>query len=185
MAKTLKREYPRRLELGDETLQLCRLGADDKESLLTLARSLGEEDLMFLRFDITDPEVVDQMIDDQKTDRRVTVLAMSGNQLVSYGSVSRQQMSWTRHLGEIRVIVGPSYRGRGLGAKMAKELFEISNQLGLRKVVARMPLRQEAARRLFERLGFAAEALLPDWVMDRSGRTHDLLIMGHDVTSLS
>jgi L-amino acid N-acyltransferase YncA len=180
----LAKRYPRRFKLGEETLELRRLAPAHLDALLVFTRGLSEEDLMFLRFDMTRKEVAQQVIADQARDQRVTVLAFAGDEVVGYGSLSREPMSWTRHLGEIRVIAGTRHRGLGLGAKLAEEVFEISRQLGLRKIVARMPLRQEGARRLFERLGFAAEALLPDWVVDRSGRTHDLLIMGHDVTSL-
>jgi hypothetical protein len=38
---------------------------------------------------------------------------------------------------------------------------------------------------VFEKLCFRAEALLTDYVMDRNGRTHDLIVMSHDVTGLT
>jgi hypothetical protein len=38
---------------------------------------------------------------------------------------------------------------------------------------------------MFERLGFTAEALLADWVIYRSGKTRDLVVMSHDVTALT
>ena len=40
---------------------------------------------------------------------------------------------------------------------------------------------QWSARRLFEGLGFEMEALLADWVIDREGRTQDLVLMSYDV----
>jgi RimJ/RimL family protein N-acetyltransferase len=104
---------------------------------------------------------------------------------VGYGTLHRDAMSWTRHLGEIRVIVGSEYRGSGLGGLLTREIFELARELGLSKVVARMPLRQEGARRMFEKLGFHAEALLADWVIDRDDRTQDLVIMSYDVTGLT
>ena len=39
----------------------------------------------------------------------------------------------------------------------------------------------KSARALFERLGFHVEALLPDWVEDREGRCHHLLLMAHNL----
>lgn len=184
-SRKLGRKYPKKIQLGEESLALRRLTEQDRTGLLDFARALGEDDLMFLRFDITREEVIDRIVADQANDQRFTIVATSTDGIVGYGSLSREPMSWTRHLGEIRVIVGTRYRGAGLGAVLGEEVFEISRLLRLRKVVARMPLRQEGARKLFERLGFAAEALLPDWVVDRGGQTHDLLIMGHDVSSLS
>ncbi len=90
-----------------------------------------------------------------------------------------------RHLGEVRIIVGGRLRGEGLGSLLVQELFAVGQDLGLTKIVARMVREQNGARRMFEKLGFAAEALLTDWVTDRSGKTRDLVIMSYDVTSLT
>jgi len=57
--------------------------------------------------------------------------------------------------------------------------------MGLTKIVAQMAREQDGARRMFQRLGFTAEALLADWIQDRDGRPHDLVLMSHDVTSLT
>jgi RimJ/RimL family protein N-acetyltransferase len=40
---------------------------------------------------------------------------------------------------------------------------------------------QVAARAAFERLGFRVEAVLADWVEDRSGHLRDMLIMTYDL----
>jgi RimJ/RimL family protein N-acetyltransferase len=44
---------------------------------------------------------------------------------------------------------------------------------------------QKGAIAIFERLGFQPEALLQDFVIDRSGRTHDRVVMSHDVEGLT
>jgi hypothetical protein len=44
---------------------------------------------------------------------------------------------------------------------------------------------QRGARATFERLGFHPEALLADFVVDREGKTRDLLIMSHDVAGFT
>lgn len=181
----LTRTYPRSVELHGTTIELSRLGTKDKKDVLAFARSLSEDDLMFLRMDITRDDVVDDWIASQLNDLRVTILARIDGKLVGYGGLNREPLSWTRHLGEIRVIVSAQSRGRGLGALLTSEIFRVASDLGLSKIIARMPLRQEGARRMFERQGFHAEALLADWVVDRAGKTHDLVIMSHDVTSLS
>jgi hypothetical protein len=54
--------------------------------------------------------------------------------------------------------------------------------LELRKITVQMVADHKSARALFERLGFHVEALLPDWVEDREGRCHDLLLMAHNLS---
>jgi RimJ/RimL family protein N-acetyltransferase len=57
--------------------------------------------------------------------------------------------------------------------------------VGMQKIVAQMAAAERGAIAVFEKLGFRAEALLTDYVMDRTGRTHDLIVMSHDVTGLT
>jgi len=181
------KRYPKYVELDETALELRRFLPEHRDAMLDFARSLGEEDLLFLRFDITKEPVVDQWLADEASGQRVTVVALEKGKkrILGYSSVSRQLLSWTRHLGEIRAIVNPEHRKIGLGATLTQEIFGISRELDLLKVIARMPLRQTGARRMFERIGFSAEALLADWVMDRDGQTHDLVVMSIDVTSLT
>ncbi|MEX2081405.1 MAG: GNAT family N-acetyltransferase, partial [Dehalococcoidia bacterium] len=114
--------------------------------------------------------------------RTLTVVALDGPRLLGYGSLHRTEASWTRHVGEIRLIVGGEGRGGGLGRVLASEIYSVATLLGLRKLSAQMTLDQAGARATFERLGFKPEALLADWVLDAQGRTRDLVIMAYDLT---
>jgi len=44
-----------------------------------------------------------------------------------------------------------------------------------------MVAEHKSARAMFERLGFRAQAFLPDWVEDQEGRGRDLLLMANDL----
>ena len=178
-------KLPRTIKLGGETVELRLLSAADRDGILEFARSLPEKDLTFLRIDITDPDVVDRWIDSVKRGARTTVLALIGGEIVGYGSLNRRELAWFRHLGEIRVIVGRGVRRLGLGGVLAHEVFSVARDSGLTKVIAQMAREQIGAQKMFEDIGFSAEALLSDWVIDREGTTHDLLIMSYDVTGFS
>ena len=108
-----------------------------------------------------------------------------GGPIGGYASIHHNQVLWNRHVGEIRVIVGPAYRRRGLGRRLTDEVFAIARDIGLRKITAQMTPDQKGARATFERLGFRPEALLADYVVDRDGKTRDLLIMSHDVAGFT
>jgi len=178
--------YPREVKIGDDrTVTLRLMGRSDRESMVDFARTLPADDLLFLRRDITDPEVIDGWIDNIEIGRSVTVLAERGGELVGYGSLNINIALWTRHVGEIRVLVSPDYRKFGLGRRLAHEIFAIARDLGLQKMLARMTPDQKGARATFERLGFRAEALLHDFVLDRDGKTRDLLIMSYDIAGLT
>ena len=181
-----KRIYPRTIHLDNgTTLTLRLIQSPDVDSLVAFARALPADDLLFLRMDITDPQVVQQWLTNTETGRSVTVLAETSAGIVGYGALHKSDVTWQRHVGEIRLQVGPSCRSQGLGRVLAGEMVAKARELGLRKIIAQMTPDQPGARATFERLGFRPEALLHDLVIDRSDRTRDLLVMAYDVTGLT
>lgn len=181
----VKRAYPRQAAIDGLEITLRLMEPSDRDELLAFARSLPDHDLLFLRIDITDPRVVDEWVENMKKGRVITILAESEGKLVGYALLHRDEVSWQRHVGEIRVMLKPELRGFGLGKVMANEVFSIAKDLGLQKIMVQMTTDQRGARGMVEALGFRPEALLADFVIGRDGRTYDLLIMSYDVTGFS
>jgi L-amino acid N-acyltransferase YncA len=174
--------YPKQVKLGDGTeVTIRRMEPGDQEKMLTFAARLPEEDLLFLRTDITDRQVVKQWADNLKNGQTVTLLAEVNGEIAAYASVHLEQARWTRRVGEIRVNGAQRFRGRGLGRRLTAEIFELARSLGLKKLTAMMTPDQGAARAAFERLGFRVEAVLADWVEDRNGHVRDMLVMTLDL----
>jgi RimJ/RimL family protein N-acetyltransferase len=181
-----ERTLPRRVTLQDNTsISLRLMDPGDADSVLAFARALPADDLLFLRIDITDPTVIEQWVAELGTGRTATVLALANGEVAGYASLHTNTVTWQRHLGEIRIQVGTRYRSLGLGRRLASEIFAVARDLGLLKITAQMTPDQKGAIATFERLGFQPEALLQDFVIDRSGRTRDLLIMSHDVAGFT
>ena len=169
------------VECGGRAYELRRLRPEDRDDIMALARALPEVDLQFLRSDLTDPDVVEGWIHDADAGSRFTTLAHYRDELVGYGSLNLRGLQWMSHLGEIRVMIAEEHRRCGLGHVLTERVFETAREMGLLKLVAQMTREQIGARRVFERLGFSPEALLTDWVIDRSGRTRDMMIMSYDL----
>ncbi len=188
MAEQIKtnRPYPIQVKLRDGRSAPIRvMQPADLDQIVEFAKQLPADDLLFLRTDITDRNVVKQWIDNIKNGHTITLLAEIDGELAAYASVHLDQARWTRRVGEIRIITSPRFRGTGLGKRLAAEVFDLARSLGLKKITAQMTTEQTAARAAFERLGFQVEAILSDWVEDRRGRSRDLLIMTHDVEGFS
>jgi len=182
----IQRPYPRTVTLEDDTtLNMRLMTPGDTNRIVAFARSLPEDDLLFLRTDITKAFVVMLWGQNIKAGLTVTVLAERNNEIAGYASMHNNEVTWQRHLGELRVQVGPPYRSKGLGRALAAEIFAIAHEMGLRKIVAHMTPDQQGAISTVKRLGFQQEALLHDFVIDRVGRTRDLIVMTCDVTSLT
>ncbi len=178
-----QRDYPRTIQLDTNTEVSLRLMTPaDTYRIVAFARSLPADDLLFLRMDITKLNVVAHWGQNVKEGSTMTVLAEVGSEIAGYVSLHHNEVTWQRHLGEIRIQVGPRYRSQGLGRALAGEIFTIARDLKLRKIVAQMTPDQKGAIATFERLGFRTEALLQDFVIDRTDRTRDLMVMTCDVT---
>ena len=178
--------YPRELKLPDgDEVSINLFTQDDKDAVLAFARSLPEEDLLFLRVDLTQEDVVDDWIANVESNNSTTIVAYSGDNLVGYATVHRSPARWTRRVGEIRVNVAASHRGKGLGRNLTAQIFDISRGLELRKLMANMTTDQHSAQAAFRRLGFVPEALLADYVEDRNGVSRALVIMSYDVDGLT
>ncbi|MHC4109221.1 MAG: GNAT family N-acetyltransferase [Planctomycetota bacterium] len=150
---------------------------EDVERSLRFFQALPPEDRRYLRIDATQREVVERRIHQVETGEVYRIVAVIGDDIVADGALEVSGQSWSRHLGEIRVIVAREYRGRRLGAMLIGELFRAAQQRGLEKVVARMAVAQTGARKIFERLGFRVDAVLTDHIKDSEGTLHDMIVM--------
>ena len=173
--------YPKTISLSGQEVEIRILGAEDRAPVLAFARALPEQDLLFLRLDITEPDIVDAWLANIGNGATFSLSAYADGDFVGYATVERNPARWTRRVGEIRVNVAPSLRSQGLGRSLTSQIFDIARAFGLKKLVAHMTPDQAGAQAAFKRLGFVPEALLADHVEDRHGNAHDLIIMSYDV----
>ncbi|MEE8079558.1 MAG: GNAT family N-acetyltransferase [Pseudomonadales bacterium] len=173
--------YPKTVNIKDGEVVLELMTAASEAAVLAFAQSLPTHDLLFLRRDITQPRVLAAWVAQLEAGEIVSLLASSADEILGCTAVVRDEHSWSPHLGELRVLVGPAGRDRGLGRVLIQESFLIALGLGLEKLTAQMTADQTSAIAVFEEMGFQAEALLRDHVRDQSGEKHDIVILSHDV----
>lgn len=90
-------------------------------------------------------------------------------------------VGWSSHVGELELIVAPEHRGRGVGTALAERALIEAVQLGLTHVFVEVAAEQTGLIAMFQRLGFEPEALLRDFILDRRGDSHDLIVLTHRV----
>ena len=173
----IKRTFPWTDTIQGQAVTFRLMTREDQLAIVSLARSLDDVDLAFLRQDITQTATVDEWIGQIERGRTITILVEIQGRVVGYGSLFHDEMLWTSHIGEIRLLVSGKYRGLGLAKRLAVELFHIAREMRLERVICQIPAAQTRVRQMFERLGFSPEAILSDWIMSRDGETHDLIIM--------
>lgn len=178
---TVKRPYPKTLPGEGSPIVLRLLTPQDGDAVLAFAQALAPHDLLFLRRDIAQPKVVAAWMEATRAGSIVTVLALQADAVVGCATLLRDALGWSRHVAEMRVIVAPALRGRGLGQVLTQECFAVAVELGIDKLSAQMTVDQRGAVEMFEGLGFRPEALLKDQVRDRDGNQHDIVVLSQDV----
>jgi len=180
---TLASRYPKEVTLPDgANVKIRLMTADDKDAILAFSQALPQEDLLFLRVDLTQPAVVDEWLHAIEIGLSTSLVVFDNSEkLIGYATVHRDPAPWTRRDGELRVNVSSDYRARGLGKNLTSEIFDVAQHIGVKKLLANMTPDQHGAQAAFRRLGFIPEALLADYVEDRNGTCRDLVIMSYDI----
>lgn len=156
-------------------MEIRQVTHDDRDALVRFVGSVPESDRNFFKDDISDPDIVEHWL----RSRGKRLIALDDAREVAATVAVLPRPGWSDHVGELELIVGPAHRGAGIGRSMAKHGLIEAVTLGLTRIVVEVAADQEALVAMFERLGFEPEALLRDFVKDRSGLSHDLLMLTH------
>lgn len=171
--------------LKDGTEILIRpLHLDDIDALMAFYQGLPLEDRKYLKYDVTDRILVTRRLRRMEAGETIRIIALLGGAVIAEGTLDLTGDQWSKHQGEIRVLIARPWQQKGLGTVMIRELYFTAVQMNLEVIVARMMRPQIGAQRIFRRLGFREATLLPDHVRDIEGRIQDLIIMTCDVKVL-
>ena len=181
---TEQRSYPRHVKTDAGDIEFRLMSRADEAAVLDFAQQLPTHDLLFLPRNISQPKVLSAWINEIERGDITSLLAIRNGTVVGCGTLVRDPHSWSPHVGEIRMVVSLDVRGQGVGRALSQETFAIALGAGLEQFSVQMTVDQQAAIALFESLGFKAEALLRDHVRDVEGKTHDIVVLGHNVAQV-
>jgi L-amino acid N-acyltransferase YncA len=158
-------------------MEIRRIETGDEAAIERFLDGIPEADRTFLKEDVADPAVLAAWV--RPGDARSIAVDEQGG-VVGYVAVIPLH-GWSSHVGEVRIVVDPDNRGRGVGRELARHAVLEALELDLSKLVVEVIADQEALIAMFRGLGFEPEALLIDHVRDRSGGLRDLLVLAHSV----
>lgn len=181
MSKIELRTYPRKVMTEGGEIEFRHMTVADETAVLEFARKLPVHDLLFLPRNISEPKVMSAWVKELDRGTIVSLLAIKDGRVVGCGTIVRDALSWSPHVGEIRMVISSDLRGLGVGRALSNETFAQALVIGLEKITAQMTVDQTGAIAIFEGLGFKAEALLRDHVRDMEGKTYDIVMLGHNV----
>jgi RimJ/RimL family protein N-acetyltransferase len=171
--------YPKQLEIsGVGGIEVRPMTEDDKDALLDFFLHVPEEDRFFLKEDVTSPKVIREWAQNLNYSRTLPLLAFDKRKIIADATLHRRRAGSRKHSGEIRVVVAPEYRNKGIGTALIRELVEIAQDSELESLVFELVAEEQAAAiRTAEDLGFVRLASLPNFVRDIHGKPHDLIVM--------
>ena len=160
-------------------MDLREIGPDDLEALTEFFRRVPEGDRTFFNEDVLDPEVVRSFTTPRDGDQRLILIDGDGDGSVAGWLAIFGGVGWSSHVGRLAVVVDPARRGEGLGRRLARESLQRGLTAGYSKLVVEVVADQRSAIAMFQAIGFDAEALLRDHVIDRTGTVRDLVVLAH------
>lgn len=160
------------LRTGTRVL-LRPLTPDDADSLVSLFSSATPEDIDYLRYDVTDEELVASWareVDLLDTFRLVAEVngRVVGEAMLQFGEDYRRHLSW------LHVFLAPDCRRRGIGSLMLQSLMTIARRQGMYQIIAEVVSTQVQITKALKTLGFTKEYTHHDYFMTKAGETLDL-----------
>jgi L-amino acid N-acyltransferase YncA len=143
---------------------------EDQDDLLDFFRRISPEDRFDLKEDVTNPKIMERWAQTLDYTRVLPLLALLDGKIVGDGTLHYRRAGARQHVGEVRVVVDPAYRNRGVGKGLLHKLIEIAGDKGLTKLMFEVVAdTEEAARHTAQTLGFVPVATLPGHVLDPRG----------------
>jgi ribosomal protein S18 acetylase RimI-like enzyme len=161
------------------TAELRELRPEDADGLRGFFTDVPSEDRTFFKEDISDAtRAAGRWIAERGSVRRV---AFDGDGAVVAFATLSPGVERTSHVADLRLVVAPQARGRGLGRALARQMLLEAVEHGFRKVTIDIASENAGAIRMFRELGFQPEALLRDQLCDPDGGLHDIVVLAHAV----
>jgi GNAT superfamily N-acetyltransferase len=160
--------------MSEPALQIRLLQVGDRGAVQAFRHRIPSGELAFLdRFLLSDVAVAGWT---QRSPAR-RFGAFDGEQMVGVMSVT-PGAGWMSRVGELRVLIEPEARGRGLLSHLVERGVIEAEDMALAKLTIEVSAELRPVADMFvERFGFVQEGLLRDHVDDAAGNRHDLLIL--------
>ena len=160
---------------------------DGSEVILRLLKSGDGEQLFKMMTDLSDDALrwSNPPYDESKIDRWMTgvenglsIVAIAGNRIIGISAIYQFQRPRQKGVGEMMIYIHQDFHGVGLGSTMTEILLKLAKSKGLHRIGLEVVEENEAAVKLYRRLGFEVEGVLRDAYLGEDGKHHNMLVMG-------
>src|SRR5213083_1237643 len=114
------RSFPRHVKTDAGDIEFRLMAPADEAAVLEFAQKLPTHDLLFLPRNISQPKVLSAWIKEIERGAITSLLAVKDGKAVGCGTLVRDPLSWSPHVGEIRMVVSLDVRGQGVGRALSQ-----------------------------------------------------------------
>lgn len=171
------KSYNKELRLLDKTIISTRLiEATDIEALYDFFSRVSISDLLIYQDDLAKLNNIENWITTLNNGQRFQLVAFSNNKIVAKGTLNSEGPLWS-HAAELKLIVDPLYREKGLGSQLFNILLYEGLKRHFQKIVIRYVPENSSFVKILDHYGFKPESVLNINVKDdTSGIARDLVI---------
>jgi len=149
---------------------------EDQQGLEALFAPLSDDDMLYFRDNVRDPEVIQRWGEDLDYERVLPLLALVRERIVGQATLHFGRGP-KRHLGEVRIFLSKDFRQRGLGSRMLATLIDLAKKEDLHALIAEIVIDQTRVIKAFQRLGFTLRSTYEDYFMLPDGETRDVVVL--------
>lgn len=171
--------YPKQLPVSAGPVVNVRpMVRDDAKALLEFFQRVPDDERYFLKDDVVSEGVIAGWAERLDYDRALPLLALDGERICADGVLIRHRGDARSHYAEVRIVVDPEYRERGLGSALMRELIDIAWDAELESVQAEFVIGvQDDALRAAQAFGGVEVGTLKDAVRDHQDKPHDIVFV--------
>jgi GNAT superfamily N-acetyltransferase len=174
--------FPVEARLRDKVKVVVRpIRRTDASVLQKFFCSVPEPERLFLERPVTNKSLFEGWCKRIDLERDFTLLMLDKRKVIGWINLHMPQGGWMRHIGRIRLLTHPNYRGRDVSLILLEEIIAVARYLRLWKLEAELNGERKTAIRSLQHLGFEELLCLPDYVIDMTRQSHDYLLMGADI----
>ena len=156
----------------------------DLERLASFLSSIPKANRTYLRYDVTDIEILRARLDQLDGKDHFRLIAETKDRIVGDITMDREPYGWTRHAAQIRGVIDPSFSGDDLGAVLFQALVQLGDEVGIELLYTQVMPQQKDLVEILGQAGFEKSATLRHFAKDLRGRPQDLHVYTNDLRAV-